>query len=131
MEYSLTVKMSEAQATEPLFLCLSYYLVGRSSLCDICIIDPKISRVHCTLILMPGDDETSEEPYYLIKDGNLLGDLSANGVYLNGSKVKIQKLNHQDEITFWENISYPKLIFNCTYEEDIEKQTLSSPYDQE
>ncbi len=84
--------------------------MGRQPTCDIHLSVKFISRIHCTLILMP-PELGNERPYYLIKDGCVFGDKSANGTWVNEERINQKKLNHQDVITFGINLEYPKAIF--------------------
>lgn len=103
------------------------YLIGRnppdSIINSIVIVNKFISKTHCTLILMPPDDE-HHFPHYVIKDGNIFtGDRSTNGTWVNGLKIVSDseeqvdglyltsiELRHQDVITFGSNQA-PKAIF--------------------
>lgn len=76
-------------------------------------------------------DFYSEDPYYVIKDGSLNGDRSANGTWINGLNIvsKIFPLTNQDELTFGQGLYYPKIIFSIDIEETVENPTIPSDYE--
>ncbi|MBD2492606.1 FHA domain-containing protein [Aulosira sp. FACHB-615] len=88
--------------------------IGRHSLCRIKIVEEFISRWHCALIAMPPDIEC-DRPYFIIKDGELLGKPSANGTWVNSDRIRLIKLKHQDIITFSQFSAYPRLEFLDNY----------------
>ena len=59
--------------------------IGRGQEADVCITDPKGSRLHCEIRLWDGD--------YVLKD---LG--SRNGTYVNNERVRVAILNVGDTI---------------------------------
>lgn len=85
-------------------------IIGRHSSANIVLPKKFISRYHCTLVLMPPDDSVSI-PYYLIRDGQLLGDRSQNGTWVNKNPVVQATLKHQDIITFAQGQLFPQVIF--------------------
>lgn len=104
--YSLILSLNRGRKTYPLDKSLK---VGRSADSDICISLPFISRCQCTLILMP-EDSSSDRPYFLLKDGHILGDASANGTWVNGEAIKgFYRLKHHDLITFGGD--FPQAVF--------------------
>jgi pSer/pThr/pTyr-binding forkhead associated (FHA) protein len=60
-------------------------LLGRSRNCNICLKDPQVSARHASII--------RDQNCYVIED---MG--SANGVFVNGKKIKRAVLAHNDEI---------------------------------
>jgi len=62
-------------------------VIGRVSECDVCIVDPHMSRRHCVI--------SAGQTGYFIKD---LG--SANGVTLNGARVTEAALKDGDKLLF-------------------------------
>jgi pSer/pThr/pTyr-binding forkhead associated (FHA) protein len=121
------------------------YLLGRnppvSSINTIAIINKFVSKTHCTLILMPPDDE-HHFSYYVVKDGNIFtGDKSTNGTWVNGLRIAHDseekqdalwltsvELRHRDIITFGSSKA-PKAIFEIQGEEEQEKDaTSTSPF---
>ena len=60
-------------------------LIGRIAECDVCIVDPRMSRRHCVV--------SSGQAGYVIRD---LG--SANGIMLNGTKVSEAALKDADRV---------------------------------
>lgn len=81
--------------------------IGRSLSCDIVISCKFISRIHCTLVLMCNDSEF----YYLLFDGEILGNPSKNGTWVNENRIVVKHhVKNRDVITFCENVQYPRLI---------------------
>jgi pSer/pThr/pTyr-binding forkhead associated (FHA) protein len=132
-KYFITICLAPGQISTALELTNSIYLIGRNSNCAITVIDPRVSRVHCCLILMP-PDFFSPYPYYVLKDGGLNGDKSANGTWVNGQNIinKIFPLNNHDELTFGQGLYYPKVFFSIETEaeEIIENPTMPSDYEE-
>lgn len=75
----------------------SIYSVGRHQKCDIRLFSQFVSRVHATLVRRLRGDGSY---YYQIVDGDLTGKTSANGLLINGRKLKAYKLTNNDEIIF-------------------------------
>lgn len=73
------------------------YSIGRDPQCDIRLVSQFVSRRHATLVQLPNDDGNY---HYRIVDGNLRGKPSANGLLINGRKLKAHDLQHDDEIVF-------------------------------
>ncbi|MBD2364498.1 FHA domain-containing protein [Anabaena minutissima FACHB-250] len=104
--YSLEILLVEERKKYTLDKSL---VIGRGVTSDIYIPLKFISRCHCTLILMP-ENSSSDRPYYLLKDGHILGESSANGTWVNGERVKgFYYLKHHDLITF--GGEYPQALF--------------------
>jgi pSer/pThr/pTyr-binding forkhead associated (FHA) protein len=124
MCYSLAIHLAEGLTTK--HQLETNCIIGRHSSCKIYLPIRFISRHHCTLILMPPDAE-HELPYYLIRDGHILGEQSANGTWVNGQSVlKLVELKHGDVITFASGAVYPQVIFldDCAKTEDSSKSTV-------
>jgi pSer/pThr/pTyr-binding forkhead associated (FHA) protein len=122
-EFSLIIK--DEFSTKEIVLDSAYYSIGRSPACDIILDFKVVSRYHCGLVLMP-PDSIFEDYYYLIKDGNLMGERSANGTFINGKKINIWNLQNQDEISFSPGLEYPKLNFAIASNEEPEHPTFTS-----
>lgn len=99
-------------------------VLGRGIASDIYIPLRFISRCQCTLILMP-EDSSSDRPYYLLRDGHILGEASANGTWVNGEAIKgFYKLKHHDLITFGGEFPQALFIDECvTTDSEDSKQT--------
>lgn len=112
------------------------YLIGRNppstAINSIVIPNGFVSKTHCTLILMPPDDE-HHFSYYVLKDGNIFtGDRSTNGTWVNGLRIANEleeqqnglwltsiELRHQDVITFGGSKA-PKAVFGIEGIEEVE-----------
>lgn len=73
------------------------YSIGRDPKCDLRIASQFVSRRHATLLQLPNDDGTH---YYRIVDGTLRGTPSANGLLINGRKLRTHDLQNGDEVIF-------------------------------
>jgi len=78
--------------------------IGSSRICDVVV--PDIDKIHCTLVLFYEDSF-----YYLLFDGEILGNPSGNGVWVNNKRIFSKcKVKDRDVVTFFENSIYPHLI---------------------
>lgn len=85
-------------------------VIGRTSDCDICIADPRISRRHC--VIVPG------QAGFLVRDLD-----SANGLLLNGTKIREAPLKEGDRLT----IGSAEMEFHVTERfEDVETKRLAA-----
>jgi diguanylate cyclase (GGDEF)-like protein/PAS domain S-box-containing protein len=74
------------------------YSIGRHSSNDIVLSCQKTSRNHATL-LRRTDVKTNKFTYWVL-DGDLQGNRSRNGIYINGKKSLVHELKHGDVIQF-------------------------------
>ena len=74
------------------------YFIGRHSSNDIVLSCQKTSRHHATLLRRT--DVKTERYSYWILDGDLQGNRSRNGIYINGKKTLVHELKHDDVIQF-------------------------------
>jgi pSer/pThr/pTyr-binding forkhead associated (FHA) protein len=73
------------------------YSIGRDPTCNIRLISQFVSRHHATLEQRFQPDGTF---YYHISDGNFQGQPSANGLLINGRKLRSRDLENKDEVIF-------------------------------
>ncbi|HEY9637634.1 MAG TPA: FHA domain-containing protein [Coleofasciculaceae cyanobacterium] len=78
------------------------YSIGRDSSCNIRLYSMFVSRRHATLVQQRREDGNYN---YQIVDGNLQGQLSANGILVNGRKLPAHELEHGDKIIFGPGVS--------------------------
>lgn len=81
------------------------YSIGRHPKSDICLGSLFVSRRHATLIRQQRDDGGY---FYQIVDGDLHGQVSANGILVNGSKLPVRgvhNLKNEDEVVFGAGVS--------------------------
>ncbi|WP_041619122.1 EAL domain-containing protein [Stanieria cyanosphaera] len=74
------------------------YSIGRHSSNDIILLSPKTSRNHATLLRRT--DVKNNSFSYWILDGDLQGNRSRNGIFVNGKKCLVYELKHGDVINF-------------------------------
>jgi diguanylate cyclase (GGDEF)-like protein/PAS domain S-box-containing protein len=79
------------------------YSIGRQSSNDIVLSLPKVSRHHATF-LRRTDVKTNNYSYWLL-DGDLQGNRSRNGVFVNGKKCLVHELKHGDIIKFGDEVT--------------------------
>lgn len=73
------------------------YSIGRAPNCDIRLYSLFVSRRHATLVRRQREDGSY---YYRIVDGDLKGQVSSNGILINGHKVPAHNLENEDMVTF-------------------------------
>lgn len=73
------------------------YSLGRGEESDIRLVSLFVSRRHATLVRQQRDDGKYD---YQIVDGNLKGQLSANGIVINGHKLQAHTLKNDDKVEF-------------------------------
>ena len=74
------------------------YSIGRHSSNDIALSCQKTSRHHATL-LKRTDVKTNQYSYWIL-DGDLQGNRSRNGIYVNGKKTLVHELKQNDVVQF-------------------------------
>jgi pSer/pThr/pTyr-binding forkhead associated (FHA) protein len=99
------------------------YSLGRAQNCDIRLRSQFVSRHHATLFRCELENRTS---YYRIVDGNAAGQVSSNGMLVNGRKVSVYDLKDGDEVVFG-----PQVIAVYQYRQRDEFPTTPSndPFD--
>jgi diguanylate cyclase (GGDEF)-like protein len=100
------------------------YSLGRHSSNDIIIAAQKVSRHHATLLRRT--DVKSNKYSYWILDGDLQGNRSRNGIYINGRKCLVHELKHGDIIKFSQDIQAKYQILAEVTETNL-KQEYSTP----
>jgi pSer/pThr/pTyr-binding forkhead associated (FHA) protein len=78
------------------------YSIGREPDNNIRLCSFFVSRRHATLVRRNREDGTYD---YQLIDGNLKGQFSANGIIVNGHRLKSHILKNDDEIVFGPKIS--------------------------
>lgn len=78
------------------------YSIGRDRNSDIRLFSLFVSRQHATLVRRKPE---GSQYHYQIVDGNLQGQLSANGILVNGRKLHTHNLKDEDEIIFGAGVS--------------------------
>ena len=78
------------------------YTIGRDPTCDIRLFSLFVSRQHATLVRRRREDGNYD---YQIINGNLQGQLSANGIVVNGHKLQAYDLKHEDKVVFGPGVS--------------------------
>ena len=77
------------------------YAIGRDPDCDLRLFSKFVSRRHATV--KPHQHEEGIQSYEIIDGDN--GRPSANGLIINGQKLKNKVLEDEDEIVFGPNVS--------------------------
>lgn len=83
------------------------YSVGRNSENTIMIRDLAISRYHCTIFPIQYKSQKDTAPLiFWIVDGDLLGNRSSNGLFVNGDRCYSHELKSGDIVTFMGTDTY-------------------------
>lgn len=108
------------------------YSVGRHSSNSIILSSQRISRQHATL-LRRTDVRTNSYSYWIL-DGDLDGNRSRNGIFINGKKCLVHELKHGDIVEFGAEVKARYHIIS-DYSEKIENlddsDIISRPQPQE
>ena len=104
------------------------YLIGRHSSNSIVLYSQQVSRYHATLTRK--QDQKNNNFYYWITDGNLDGQKSQNGIYINSKKVLKKQLIHGDLIRFCSEAqaryyvleNCPEFIFDLEFPPNIKEK---------
>ncbi|MDJ0691328.1 MAG: EAL domain-containing protein, partial [Xenococcaceae cyanobacterium MO_188.B32] len=128
------------------------YTAGRHSENDIIFSSQKTSRYHATFVRRT-EMKTNKFSYWII-DGNLQGNRSRNGIFVNGKKCLVHELKHGDIIKFSNDVkaryhilsNLSEVIENSTEISELEhkkfsqrdnrsktlinKETVIAPYEQ-
>ncbi len=107
----------------------SIYSLGRSGGNSIVIPSQKISRMHATIVKRPGDKPNQH--YFYIFDGDLKGNHSSNGVFVNGNKITEHQLKNGDEIIFADDIKASYVIVYPTLDELLSEEQNSTDSDEQ
>ncbi|MEM1368741.1 MAG: FHA domain-containing protein [Cyanobacteria bacterium P01_H01_bin.15] len=99
------------------------YSLGRSVNCDIQINSQFVSRKHATLFRRERDEG---ETYYQILDGDISGQLSANGLSVNNRKVPTKDLVHGDKLLFGRD-AYA--LYQCRLANNDSQDGSEDPFD--
>lgn len=79
------------------------YKVGRSEQADIQILGKEVSRNHATLLRIPSED--GGFVYRLVDGDSRTKKRSANGTYVNGSRITSYELHNNDQIIFAQGVA--------------------------
>lgn len=106
------------------------YSIGRDSGNAIVIDFETISRQHALLLRVPNPNTQRYE--YRIIDGNAKGKESANGLFINGTRIKSQTLKNGDSVQFGAHVKAAYLTLSMgeaefvSYLESISYQSLKT-----
>ncbi|AFY61505.1 FHA domain-containing protein [Synechococcus sp. PCC 6312] len=88
--------IQDLKGKRTLHLQSATYSIGRDKSNAIVVEAPDISRQHALLLRLP--KQGGDGYHYRLVDGNARGRLSANGVFVNGTRSKTHNLLHGDQI---------------------------------
>lgn len=98
------------------------YSIGRHSSNSIVIHHPSISRYHCSILPVKYKNKNQQELFWII-DGDLKGNRSANGLFVNGIKSLSHELKSGDKISIGgDQVQVTYTIYN---EHNIEEISLA------
>ena len=110
--------VEEASFVKEINLEAATYFIGRHSSNDIALSCQKTSRHHATL-LKRTDVKTNRYSYWIL-DGDLQGNRSRNGIYVNGKKTLVHELKHDDVIQFSADVITKYKVTKTLQNEDSE-----------
>lgn len=102
------------------------YSIGRHSSNDIVLSCQKTSRNHAT-ILRRTDAKTGQYSYWIL-DGDLQGNRSRNGIYINGKKSLVHELQSGDVVHFSGDASVRYTTSSEPLKNTIQADEQNSPY---
>lgn len=125
VEVKHIINISYNDTQQEIVLNNEIYSIGRHSSNKIVIHHPTVSRFHCTILPVKykGLDEKS---LFWIIDGDLQGNRSSNGVFVNGNKSLSHELNSQDHITLGGN--EVKIVYKILYGADANSLNISESH---
>ncbi|NCO76327.1 MAG: EAL domain-containing protein [Cyanobacteria bacterium] len=119
IEIQHIIKIKYANIQQDIILKNQVYSVGRHSSNTIVIHHPTISRYHCSILPVKYKDESQQELFWII-DGDLKGNRSANGLFVNGNKCLSHELKSGDKINIGgDEVIVNYLVNNTNNYEDI------------
>jgi FHA domain len=101
------------------------YSIGRDPACDVRLVSQFVSRFHATLVQVAHEDGNCG---YKIVDGVPDGKTSANGLLINGRKLRSHILQHQDQIIFGPKVSAIYLHSQYSHPPDDEPDDFGTLY---
>jgi diguanylate cyclase (GGDEF)-like protein/PAS domain S-box-containing protein len=101
------------------------YSVGRHRTNSISIKNSLISRYHCTVLPVKHKSNSEQQAYWII-DGDLKGNRSTNGIFVNGQKCLSHELKTGDKISF--GVKNVFVTYNVINKNDLDKITDSEYY---
>ncbi|MGF1481303.1 MAG: diguanylate cyclase domain-containing protein [Cyanophyceae cyanobacterium] len=93
-----------------IFLKESVYSIGRHHRNSIILPFEQVAHHHATIVRI-SDERTDQYSYYLF-DGNLQGEKSQSGIYVNQKKCSVCELKHGDNIEFAASVKAHYYVFS-------------------
>ncbi|MGI0482838.1 EAL domain-containing protein [Geminocystis sp. CENA526] len=132
-EHQHLLKIEYDNIKQNIILKNEVYSIGRHSSNSIVIHHPTISRYHCSILPVKYKDKNQQELFWII-DGDLKGNRSANGLFVNGIKSLSHELKSGDKITIGgDQVEVTYLIYNEKNSEEfyISNDNISSTLTQD
>ncbi|MGK7895581.1 MAG: EAL domain-containing protein, partial [Xenococcus sp. (in: cyanobacteria)] len=120
--YYLRIEDSNSHKNIPLEQ--EIYSIGRNPESTIVIDSPQASRHHATLVRRQ-NPKTKRYSYWII-DGNLDGNRSYNGLYINGNSCLVQELKDGDLINFGCGVNASYHVMKKSSDKEIIEQNSNS-----
>lgn len=115
------IKINYADIQQNIILKNEIYSIGRHSSNNIVIHHPTISRYHCSILPVKYKDKNQQQLFWII-DGDLKGNRSANGLFINGNKSLSHELKSGDKITIGGN--EVEVLYNICYSNSDQELTI-------
>lgn len=125
VEIQHIIKIKYADVQQNIILKNEICSIGRHSSNHIIIHHPTVSRYHCSILPVKYKDKDQEELFWII-DGDLKGNRSSNGLFINGNKSLSHELKSGDKITIGGN--EVEIIYVVCYSNSGEEINTPVPY---
>lgn len=113
------LKIKYGQVDQQIILNNDIYSIGRHSSNKIVVHSETISRFHCTILPVKYQGLNQQQLFWII-DGDLQGNRSSNGIYINNNKCLSHELKSGDVIKVGgSDVEISYLVLNLTTKEQI------------
>lgn len=119
------INISYGGIRQRIILSNETYSIGRHSSNKIVIHHPTISRFHCTILPVKYKGNNQQSLFWII-DGDLKGNRSSNGIFINGNKSLSHELNSKDCITIGGH--EVEIVYEILYDIDVDALKISDSY---
>ncbi|WP_069790611.1 EAL domain-containing protein [Cyanobacterium sp. IPPAS B-1200] len=128
-QHLVTIEYNNQQKS--IILKNEVYSIGRHSSNAIVIHDSTISRYHCTILPVKYKESKDKKVFWII-DGDLKGNRSANGLYINGKKCLSHELQSGDTVSIGGQkvlLSYKLINLDDNQDEDETQPLVTTSQD--
>ncbi len=94
--------INDENSRQTIVLDQEKYSIGRDPRNTIALTSKKVSRIHGTILRR--DDVKNQTFSYWLLDGDLKGNRSTNGIFINDKRCLVQELKHEDLLRFGQEV---------------------------